>query len=88
MGSPALQQDSNFKRNIIIYLFIHSLFNKTFWSWASVLQLFCWTWNKVVSRTVIGPVLEDLQSNKECVLNFIKEKYKLCGYERKSELQI
>lgn len=30
------RQDSKFKGNIIIYLFMYSLFNKKFWSWAAV----------------------------------------------------
>lgn len=40
------------------------------------------------SETIIVPVLEDFRPNKESALSFVKRKYKLCGYEKKNELQI
>ena len=46
-----LQQEYNFKEKIIFYLFIYSLFDRFFLSWAIVFQLFCWTlWLKWLAR--------------------------------------
>lgn len=82
-----LQQDSNVKENTIIYLSIHSLFNNIFLSWATVPAILLDSGIKwLAGWSLVLPW--GLMSNKKSVLNITKGKYKLCGDERRSELQI